>query len=68
MPDTDVAPNVQNFWQKLEAGLAEFAAGTTVKIEEDTKGVDVSFTANNPFGTKYTFKVNGKISLVGKPQ
>ena len=64
---TDATPDTQTFWQKLEAGLAEFVGGTEVKIEEDTQGQTISFTAKNEFGTLYNFTVTGKISLVGKP-
>lgn len=62
------AKTTETFWQKIEAGVAEFVAGTEVKIEEDTKGAALTFTAKNEFGTAYNFTVNGKISLTGKPQ
>jgi len=73
MSDPNGAPHEdskssQTFWQKIEAGLAEFAGGTLVKIEEDTKGQVITFSAKNEFGTLYNFTVNGKISLIGKPQ
>lgn len=58
----------QNFLQQLEAALAEFITGGEVKIEEDTKGAPITFTAKNEFGTEYVFTVNGKISVTGAPQ
>jgi hypothetical protein len=66
--DPGVQSSTQTFWQKIEGAVAEFVAGTTVKLEEDTKGLDISFSAKNEFGTSYNFTVNGKISLTGKPQ
>ena len=64
---TDATPDTQTFWQKLEAALAEFVGGVEVKLSEDTAGQDITFSAKNEFGTQYTFTVNGKISLAGKP-
>ena len=60
-------PDASNFIQKLEAALAEFIGGTEVKLEEDTQGSPLTFSAKNEFGTEYNFTVNGKISLTGKP-
>jgi len=63
----EAQPDSENFIQKLEAATAEFVSGAPVKLEEDTKGQDITFTANNEFGVKYTFKLNGKISFTGTP-
>ena len=63
-----VTPDTQTFWQKLEAATAEFLGGAQVKLEEDTQGNTLTFTAKNEFGTEYNFSVTGKISLTGKPQ
>jgi hypothetical protein len=69
MPEeSQAAPNTQNPWQQLEAAGAEFVSGAPVKVEIDTKGTPLTFTAKNEFGTEYHFTVNGKISIHGKPQ